>query len=120
MVTFALAIVAPEGSFMKPEMVPRSDCANSDAETIEPRKNTKTATRQTFLIGRLLFDDSELSGYGNDHGVTSDGITYTKRCHHGFAKVPLIFCFFGRPTSPGTLPYVPLECHQYFYGYWVR
>src|SRR5229473_8191077 len=86
-------------------MVPRSDCANRDPETIEPIKHNNTATRQIFLIGPLL-DDRETFTMASTARATSDGTTNTALGHHCLAKVPLNFLGFGHPTSryPATNP----------------
>src|SRR5882757_4987001 len=46
----ALATVAPEGSFTKPEMVPKSDWANIRPEATKIRQKSATATLQAFLM----------------------------------------------------------------------
>src|SRR4029077_16365783 len=117
MVTFALAMVAPEGSFTKPEIVPRSDCANRDAETIKLIKHTKTATRQIFIIGRLLVMTQSFSPWQPPRGY--------ERWHYQYVAVPSplgerSIKFFGlRVTAlAGTLPQIPRERNQVFYEYW--
>src|SRR5260370_28926253 len=119
MVTFALAIVAPEGSLTKPEMVPRSDCANRDPETIEPIKHNNTATRQIFLIGPLL-DDRETFTMASTARATSNGTTNTALGHHCLAKVPLNLLGFGHPTSRVPCHKSPENAIRFFCGNWSR
>src|SRR2546428_9191000 len=49
-VTLAFGTVAPEGSLIKPEILPRSDCANSIAEHARPMKTTRTTLERKFFI----------------------------------------------------------------------
>src|SRR6266704_2670876 len=49
-VTLAFGTVAPEGSLIKPEILPRSDCANSIAEHTRPMKTTRTTLERKFFI----------------------------------------------------------------------
>src|SRR6266850_4827137 len=49
-VTLALGTVAPDGSLINPEMVPRSDCANNAPELDRLMKNTRATMRHAFFM----------------------------------------------------------------------
>jgi hypothetical protein len=53
-VTTALGIDAPDGSLMKPEIVPRSDCATRTHEAVRVTKSAKTLERNGFFIVRSV------------------------------------------------------------------
>src|SRR5260221_10772737 len=94
MVTFALAIVAPEGSLTKPEMVPRSDCAKVNSEIVKQTNNIATATRQAFFIVTLLVTIQSFEVRQLARRTALDGTTRTVRHHEHSAEIPLIFWFF--------------------------
>src|SRR5260221_11422121 len=115
MVTFALAIVAQEGSLTKPEMVPRSDCAKVNSEIVKQTNNIATAARQAFFIVTLLvtiqsFEVRQL-------GIALDGTTQTVRHHEHSAEIPLIFWFFwATEIRPGLCHKSPEKAIRFFTG----
>src|SRR6059036_1049259 len=53
---------APEGSLINPEIVPRSDCANSIPEARRLARNTKMLVRHAFF---MMSSVAEMSPAGN-------------------------------------------------------
>jgi hypothetical protein len=49
-VILAFGTVAPEGSLMKPEILPRSDCANTIPKVVRHKQSAKALTRHTFFM----------------------------------------------------------------------
>src|SRR5205807_3503612 len=49
-VTLALAIVAPDGSLIKPEILPRSDCASNPCETSKAKHTARIHLRKELII----------------------------------------------------------------------
>ena len=49
-VTLAFGTVAPDGSLTKPEIVPRSDCADSTPETRKHMESARTALPHGFFM----------------------------------------------------------------------